>query len=76
MAVTLADLGVIADVAQQLDSDPVTLLGRIVGLSPNETRAGVPVWAWVAIACGAGIYVGWRYGDDLPQKLLARRRAE
>jgi predicted transcriptional regulator with HTH domain len=36
-----------------------------LGLSPEEQRAGVPVWAWAVLALGAGIYIGSKYGSRI-----------
>lgn len=75
MEFSLSDLGVLADVAQKMDGDPLSLVGRIIGMSPDETRVGVPAWAWVTVALGAGAYLGWRYGDQVTEKLLRKKSA-
>jgi hypothetical protein len=53
------------DVARKIDANPVALAGKLLGLSSAEQRAGVPVWAWVAVALGTGVYVGVQYGPKI-----------
>lgn len=49
MDVSFSDLTSAAELAQKLDPNPVSLAGRIVGLSAEE-RKNVPAWAWYAAA--------------------------
>lgn len=32
----------------------------MLGFSPEDQRVGVPTWAWMVLAMGAGIYIGAR----------------
>lgn len=41
--------------ARKIDPNPVGLAGRIIGLSEDEIKAGVPAWTWAALAFGAGV---------------------
>ena len=76
MDVSLSDIGALADLAQKVDSNPLSLIGRILGMAPEETKVGVPGWAWATVAMGAGAYLGWRYGDQVTGKLLRRHGAQ
>lgn len=58
MALSLADLETISNVAMRMDANPVTLLGRVLGLSAQEQAAGVPKWGWIALAAGAAVAGG------------------
>lgn len=49
-----ADVIKIVQTARQLEANPLSLAGRFFGLSGDEARAGVPPWAWCALAFGAG----------------------
>jgi hypothetical protein len=76
MEFSLADIGALADVAQRVDSDPLSLVGRILGMAPEETKVGIPGWAWATVVMGAGAYLGWRYGDQVTGKLLGAKGDE
>ena len=67
--VTLGDLQKAYGAAQALDPHPVRLVGRLAGLGSAELDAGVPTWAWVTIAFGAGAAVAVLYGDDARRKV-------
>jgi hypothetical protein len=54
MQFTLSDLGTVATVAQQIDANPISLAGRLTGLSGDEIKAGVPTWAWLTLGVAAG----------------------
>jgi len=54
----VSDLETVARVAQQIDANPLTLAGRLVGLGEAEQRAGIPTWAWVTAALGLGVAAG------------------
>ena len=56
--VSLADIGVAAEVAQKVDPNPLHLAGRFLGLSGAEQRAGVPTWGWCALFLGVGFLGG------------------
>lgn len=55
--------------AREIDANPVTLAGKLVGLGAEEQDAGIPSWAWMTVALGLGIYLGVRYGEQVRQKL-------
>ena len=57
-------IGVVKDL-----KDPLGALFRFAGLSATEQRAGVPVWAWAAVALGAGLYIGVQHGPEIKHKL-------
>ena len=38
--------------------NPVRAATSFLGLSADEQKAGVPAWAWMTLALGAGILVG------------------
>lgn len=49
--------------------DPTGLVYRVVGIGQAEREAGVPSWAWIAVALGVGIYVGAAYAPYVREKL-------
>ena len=55
---TLTDLESISNAALRVDSNPVGLAGRLLGLSASGQKAGVPGWAWLAIGLGVGVLAG------------------
>lgn len=55
MDLSLSDLTTVMNVASKVDSNPLSLAGRLVGFSSSEQRAGVPTWAWVMLGVGTGI---------------------
>ncbi len=67
------DYGTVAQVAR--DGSPLLLqaLGRLYGIGPTERRAfgatgnGVPTWAWIVVALGAGVIIGTRVQKSYPQ---------
>lgn len=67
--ISITDLGTIADVAQQVESNPVALAGRLIGLSGDEQKAGIPMWAWCTGAFVLGVAVTVKYGPALRDKL-------
>ncbi len=64
-----ADLEKLAGAAMRIDPNPVKLAGRAIGLGDAEMQAGVPGWAWVLLALGAGAVVGIKYGPALTRRL-------
>jgi len=50
---------------------PVMLAGRMIGLSGNDLRAGVPAWAWTTLALGVGFALGAVYGPQVRQRVKA-----
>jgi hypothetical protein len=55
--------------AKQIDANPVRLVGRVVGLGSSEMEAGIPTWAWITVAFGAGALVTVMYGDKITRKV-------
>lgn len=55
--------------AKRLDANPLRLVGRLAGLGSTELEAGVPTWAWVAVAFGTGAFVTWMYSDQIAKKV-------
>lgn len=49
--------------------DPAGLMYRLVGIGQTERQAGVPSWAWIAVALGTGIYLGASYAPTVREKL-------
>ncbi len=60
-----ADLEKVAAAAMKIDANPLKLAGRAVGLGDAEMKAGVPTWAWILLALGAGAVVGIKYGHHV-----------
>ncbi len=54
---------------KKLDPHPMRLAGRLAGLGSNELDAGVPTWAWVTIAFGAGALAVVVFGDRISDKV-------
>jgi hypothetical protein len=63
-----ADLEKVAGAALRIDPNPLKLVGRAVGLGTDEMEAGVPTWAWIVLAVGAGAFVGIKYGPELKKR--------
>jgi hypothetical protein len=59
-----SDLGKIYRAASAI-GNPIAIAGRFAGLGEAEQRAGVPAWAWIAVALGIGVVVGMQYGPKL-----------
>lgn len=49
--------------------NPLRMAARLAGLGDNEWRAGVPAWAWMALAFGAGVYIGVAHVPAIQEKL-------
>lgn len=60
-----ADLEKVAAAAMRIDPNPLKIAGRAVGLGDAEMKAGVPSWAWVLLALGAGAVLGIKYGHHV-----------
>lgn len=52
--------------------NPLHLVGKLAGLGSSELRAGIPTWAWMAVAFGVGIYVGVAHWERVESKLGLR----
>jgi hypothetical protein len=66
----------VSHVAQHGSPALLQAVGRVFGLGPNERAAafgqdgsGVPMWAWVMLATGAGIVIGARVQRRWPRVL-------
>lgn len=59
------DLIKLADAARSVDANPLRLAVRLAGLGIDEQRAGVPPWAWCAVALGLGVWIGTEYGPRI-----------
>jgi hypothetical protein len=53
----------------KLDPRPLRLAGRLAGLGTTELDAGVPTWAWVTVAFGAGALAAIVFGDRISDKV-------
>lgn len=69
--VSLGDVQAVWAGAKKLDAHPVRLVGRLAGLGSSELDAGVPTWAWIAVAFGTGAFVTYMYGDQISRKVRA-----
>jgi len=67
--VQIADIEALSNVAMRVDSNPIGLAGRALGLSPAEVRAGAPAWAWLGVGLAAGILAGYALSGS---KMLSR----
>jgi len=65
----LSDLQAAWSGAKRIDPSPVRLVGRLAGLGSSELDAGVPTWAWVTVAFGAGALITLLYGDKISDKV-------
>jgi len=55
MELSLSDAMGALSAARQIDPNPVSLAGRMLGLSEAEIKAGIPTWAWVTLGFGVGV---------------------
>ena len=67
--VTLGDLQKAYGAAQALEARPLRLVGRLAGLGNSELDAGIPTWAWVTIAFGAGAAAALLYSEPMRRKV-------
>ena len=65
------DLFQAMDVVRKIDANPLNAVGRVMGLSAAEQRAGIPTWAWCTIAVGVGVAVGVKYAPQI-REVFAR----
>jgi hypothetical protein len=69
--VSLSDIESLSQAALRVDTNPIGLAGRLVGLSADEQRAGVPGVAWLGIGLAGGIIGGiWLSRTELVKRLL------
>jgi hypothetical protein len=66
-----SDLLRVAEAARQIDSNPLALAGRLIGLGADEQKQGIPGWAVGALLFGLGVWAGVRYGPEI-RKRIAR----
>lgn len=75
MSFGLVDVQALTDVAQKVDPNPISFVGRFVGMTPDEQRAGFPSWAFLALGVLGGTAAGWflhiRFGQA---KFLQKNR--
>lgn len=57
---TPGDVMTLVRTARQIDANPFSLAGKLVGLGAEEQQAGVPAWAWLIAGLGVGALVGYR----------------
>ncbi len=67
--VGLSDVMAAWNGAKKIDASPVRLVGRIAGLGSSELDAGVPTWAWLTVAFGAGVLVTCVWGDKISDRV-------
>lgn len=63
----------VVDTARKLEANPLHLAGRFLGLGQAEQRAGIPTWAWMALAFGAGAAVVYQLGKRRGSTIRAVR---
>ncbi len=69
MQVSLQDVQGLVGAAARVDSSPIGLAGRALGLSGDEARS-VPGWAWGILFVAAGIAGGvWLEKSGFLQRL-------
>lgn len=64
-----ADVERIALMARKIDTNPVRVVGRLMGLGADEQIAGIPGWAWGLLIAGGGVIIGMRYGPEIKERL-------
>jgi len=69
--VSLGDMHKAWQGAKSIDANPLRLAGRIAGLGSEELDAGVPTWAWVTVAFGAGALVAVMCGGKIQDRIRA-----
>jgi hypothetical protein len=52
-----------------VEPNPFKVAARLAGLGDAEVKAGVPAWAWVAVALAGGVALGFYYGPRVSKKL-------
>lgn len=67
--VTLGDVQQAWAGAKRLDASPIRLAGRLAGLGSAELEAGVPTWAWIVVAFGAGAFATYMYGEKVHDRV-------
>lgn len=67
--VSLGDVQQAWGAVRRLDANPLRLAGRVAGLGSAELEAGIPTWAWVTVAFGAGALVAVMFGDRISDKV-------
>lgn len=67
--VSLGDVQQAWGAVRRFDPNPVRLAGRLAGLGSSELDAGIPTWAWVTVAFGAGALATIMLGDRISDKI-------
>ncbi len=68
---TPGDVLTLVKTARQIDANPFSLAGKLVGLGADEQRAGVPAWAWILAGIGVGVLVGYKLAPTARERLKA-----
>lgn len=58
MSLGPAEVMPILSMVRNVDSSPVRIAKRFLGLSGAEMEAGIPTWAWVGGALAVGVATG------------------
>jgi hypothetical protein len=56
-----SDVMQVVEAARRFEANPMALAGRIIGLGRDDQEAGVPPWAWCAVAFAAGAWAMWKF---------------
>jgi hypothetical protein len=64
-----SDLQNFMNASRAIDANPLRVAGRLAGLGAGELEAGIPTWAWVLVAFGAGAAAGFVLRPLVSKKL-------
>lgn len=67
--VGLSDVQAAWQGAKKIEANPLRFAARLAGLGSDELDAGVPTWAWVTVAFGAGALAACLWGDKISDKI-------
>jgi len=67
--VGLADVQAAWAGAQKIEANPLRFAARLTGLGSDELDAGVPTWAWVTVAFGAGALAAVLWGGKIRDRV-------
>lgn len=67
--VSLGDVQQAWGAVRRFDPNPIRLAGRLAGLGSSELDAGIPTWAWVTVAFGAGALAAVMLGDRISDRV-------
>ena len=66
LVVNPSDVGKALGLLSKLSAgNPIAIPARLMGIGAEEQKAGVPTWAWVVLAFGAGAVVSAAYWPTL-----------